>query len=260
MVLAKAHRTGKSARPLQGIDVRVASFLDLPSQFFFSVCVQYNIQKRKSSKKWGRPWNEATFKSKNSNVITYISTKFRTQLGIKERTQATAANHEMHPLLQGKLHLCKISAPAPFEVVGHLKVSIFWKLVLWGLHWIKSSTISLYFVRSCTYLPLSYNKPAGKSWQKRVFGIIPLPGTSASDEQSAHFHDFSLHSVISELRAHAPDIHRLFMTLGGTSHDVTSDDSHPCVEEIRAIASQCTLLKEHSVKVKGILLFAFILS
>ena len=78
-------------------------------------------------------------------------------------------------------------------------------------------------------------------------------------EQSAHFHDFSLRSVISELRAHAPDIHRLFMTLGGTSHDVTSDDSHSCVEEIRAIASLCTLLKEHSVRVKGILLLAFIL-
>ena len=177
--------------------------------------------------------------------------------------------------------------------------------------------------------PLSYSKPAGKSRQKHVFGIVPLPGTSASDEQSAasecdvidqlqaertknevlqaqiqqlemkvkeleqaqrasfvaedlskqigqviqhgyqvvdgpntlqHFHDFSLDSVISELRAHAPDVHRLFMTLGGTSRNVTSDDSHPCVEETRAIASLCTLLKACSVRVKGIqLLLAFML-
>ena len=177
--------------------------------------------------------------------------------------------------------------------------------------------------------PLSYSKPAGKSRQKHVFGIVPLPGTSASDEQSAasecdvidqlqaertknevlqaqiqqlemkvkeleqaqqasfvaedlakqigqviqhgyqvvdgpntlqHFHDFSLDSVISELRAHTPDVHRLFMTLGGTSRNLTSDDSHPCVEEIRAIASLCTLLKARSVRVKGIqLLLAFML-
>ena len=50
-----------------------------------------------------------------------------------------------------------------------------------------------------------------------------------------HFHDFSLDSVISELRAHTPDVHRLFMTLGGTSRNVTSDDSHPCVEKSNRI-------------------------
>ena len=66
-----------------------------------------------------------------------------------------------------------------------------------------------------------------------------------------HFHDFSLDSVISELRAHTPDVHRLFMTLGGTSRNVTSDDSHPCVEEIRPIASLYILLKARSVRVKG---------
>ena len=174
--------------------------------------------------------------------------------------------------------------------------------------------------------PLSYSKPAGKSRQKHVFGIVPLPGTSASHEQSAasqcnvidqlqaertknevlqvqiqqlemkvkeleqaqrasfvaedlskqigqviqhgyqvldgpntlqHFQEFS---VISELRAYAPDVDRLFMTLGETSRNITSDDSHPCVEEIRATASLCTLLKARSVRVKGIqLLLAFML-
>ena len=136
--------------------------------------------------------------------------------------------------------------------------------------------------------PLSYSKPAGKSRQQQVFGIVPLPRTSASHEQSAasqcdvieqvlqvqiqqlemkvkeleqaqcvsfvaedlskqigqvihhgyqvldgpntlqHFQEFS---VISELRGYAPDVHQLFMTLGETSRNVTSDDNHPCVED-----------------------------
>ena len=75
-----------------------------------------------------------------------------------------------------------------------------------------------------------------------------------------HFHDFSMDSVISELRAYAPDVHRLFMTLGETSRNITSDDSRPCVEEIRATTSLCALLKARSARVKGIqLLLAFML-
>ena len=65
-----------------------------------------------------------------------------------------------------------------------------------------------------------------------------------------HFHEFSMDSVISELQAYAPDVHRLF----------TSDDSRPCVEEIRATTSLCALLKARSARVKGIqLLLAFML-
>ena len=45
--------------------------------------------------------------------------------------------------------------------------------------------------------PLLYSKPAGKSRQKHVFGIVPLPGTSASHEQSAA----SQCNVIEQLQA-----------------------------------------------------------
>ncbi len=74
-----------------------------------------------------------------------------------------------------------------------------------------------------------------------------------------HFDSFSIDTVITELKTHVPDLHRLFMTLGDVERNKKDADARP-VEETRAVTSLCALLKARSVRVQGIqLLLGFML-
>ena len=88
------------------------------------------------------------------------------------------------------------------------------------------------------------------------------PGLQVFDgpDSLEHFSNFSVDAVIAELQTNAPDVYRLFMTLGATSRNVQSKDDGIIPEEIRAHTAIFTLLKARSVRVKGIqLLLSFML-
>ena len=88
------------------------------------------------------------------------------------------------------------------------------------------------------------------------------PGLQVFDGPNSleHFSNFSVDAVIAELQTNAPDVYRLFMTLGATSRNVQSKDDGIIPEEIRAHTAIFTLLKARSVRVKGIqLLLSFML-
>ena len=73
------------------------------------------------------------------------------------------------------------------------------------------------------------------------------------------FQQFSIDSVIDEIRVLAPDVYKLFMELGNTDRNIPLHGGHDA-EKVRAVTSVCTLLKARSVRVKGIqLLISFML-
>ena len=88
------------------------------------------------------------------------------------------------------------------------------------------------------------------------------PGLQVFDgpDSLEHFNNFSVDAVIAELQTNAPDVYRLFKTLGATSRNVQSNEERIVSEYIRAHTAIFTLLKARSVRVKGIqLLLSFML-
>ena len=72
------------------------------------------------------------------------------------------------------------------------------------------------------------------------------PGLQVFDgpDSLEHFSNFSVDAVIAELQTNAPDVYRLFMTLGATRRNVQSKDDGIIPEEIRAHTAIFTLLKK----------------
>lgn len=69
---------------------------------------------------------------------------------------------------------------------------------------------------------------------------------------------FSLDAIITEIRAHAPDVFRLINVIGGSDRLADSDITQ--VTQLRSVSSLLTLLKCRSVKVLGVqLLLTFML-
>lgn len=67
----------------------------------------------------------------------------------------------------------------------------------------------------------------------------------------AHFHDFSMSSVVAELQASCPHIYSLMQRLGSTQRYVhVSDDALPD-EELKGVMAICTLLNARSARIKG---------
>ena len=74
-----------------------------------------------------------------------------------------------------------------------------------------------------------------------------------------HFRNFSLDTVIAELRTAAPDVVDLFQQLAKGDR-FEGDDELSRIVQIRSTTALCTLLKGRSVKVLGLqLLFSFML-
>ena len=74
-----------------------------------------------------------------------------------------------------------------------------------------------------------------------------------------HFRNFSLDTVIAELRTAAPDVVDLFQQLAKGDRFEGYDELSRIVQ-IRSTTALCTLLKGRSVKVLGLqLLFSFML-
>ena len=65
-----------------------------------------------------------------------------------------------------------------------------------------------------------------------------------------HFDKFSLDDVITEIRAHAPDVFSLVNVIGGSDRLADSDITQ--VTQLRSVLSLLTLLKCRSVKVLGV--------
>lgn len=73
-----------------------------------------------------------------------------------------------------------------------------------------------------------------------------------------HMEKFSLDAIITEIRAHAPDVFRLINVIGGSDRLADSDITQ--VTQLRSVSSLLTLLKCRSVKVLGVqLLLTFML-
>jgi hypothetical protein len=73
-----------------------------------------------------------------------------------------------------------------------------------------------------------------------------------------HLHEFSIDSIISDLRQHSPDLYSLFLKIGNTRRN-TCDDKGLSTEDIKAVASLCTLLNARSNRVKGLQLINLML-
>ena len=71
------------------------------------------------------------------------------------------------------------------------------------------------------------------------------PGLQVFDgpDSLEHFNNFSVDAVIAELQTNAPDVYRLFKTLGATSCNVQSNEERIVSEDIRAHTAIFTLLK-----------------
>ena len=64
-------------------------------------------------------------------------------------------------------------------------------------------------------------------------------------------HEFSIDSITSDLRQQSPDLFSLFLKIGDTRRNAC-DDEGVSTEDIKAVASLCTLLNARSNRVKGL--------
>ena len=66
-----------------------------------------------------------------------------------------------------------------------------------------------------------------------------------------HLHDSTIDSIITDLRQNSPDLYSLFLKIGDTRRNAC-DDEGLSTEDIKAVASLCTLLNARSNRVKGL--------
>ena len=64
------------------------------------------------------------------------------------------------------------------------------------------------------------------------------------------FHELDLASIVTELQSRAPGLYHLYMTLGDTKRN--QDSEEVTTEEVKAVASMCSLLNTRSARMKGL--------
>ena len=64
------------------------------------------------------------------------------------------------------------------------------------------------------------------------------------------FRELDLASIVAELQFQAPDLYHLYMMVGDTKRN--QDDGEVTTEEIKAVASMCSLLNARSANMKGL--------
>ena len=64
------------------------------------------------------------------------------------------------------------------------------------------------------------------------------------------FRELDLASIIAKLQFQAPDLYHLYMMVGDTKRN--QDDGEMTTEEIKAVASMCSLLNARSANMKGL--------
>ena len=64
------------------------------------------------------------------------------------------------------------------------------------------------------------------------------------------FHELDLNSIVAELQSRAPDLYHLYMTLGDTKRNQEKEEV--TTEEVKAVASMCSLLNARSARMKGL--------
>lgn len=62
------------------------------------------------------------------------------------------------------------------------------------------------------------------------------------------FQQLDFDTIVAELQSHAPDLYNLYMTLGDTTRNREDVSS----EEVKVVASMCSLLNARSARVKGL--------
>ena len=72
-----------------------------------------------------------------------------------------------------------------------------------------------------------------------------------------HLHSFSIVSLMQQVKSEAPDLFRLFETLGNPRRNLQSE--HLAIEEVKGMVSLSTLLNARSRKVKGLQLLIAIM-
>ena len=65
-----------------------------------------------------------------------------------------------------------------------------------------------------------------------------------------NFHKFDLDSIVTELQSLAPDLYKLYMTIGDVKRN--AKDEEVTTEEIKAVTSLCSLLNARSARTKGL--------
>ena len=64
------------------------------------------------------------------------------------------------------------------------------------------------------------------------------------------FYELDFDSIVSELKSRAPDLYHFYMALGDTSRNQVKDEV--TTEEVKAVASMCSLLNARSARMKGL--------
>ena len=74
------------------------------------------------------------------------------------------------------------------------------------------------------------------------------------------FHELDLASIIAELKFRAPDLYHLYVVLGDTQRNRQNEDVQVTTEEVKVVASMCSMLNARSARMKGLqLLVSFML-
>jgi hypothetical protein len=72
-----------------------------------------------------------------------------------------------------------------------------------------------------------------------------------------HLDSFSIITILNHVRREAPDLLRLFQTLGNSSRNLSDDGL--AVEQLKGLVSLCTLLNTRSNRAKGMQLLIAIM-
>ena len=64
------------------------------------------------------------------------------------------------------------------------------------------------------------------------------------------FHEFNFKAIVAELQSHAPDLYHLYMILGDTTRNQEKEEV--TMEEVKAVASMCSLINARSARMKGL--------